>query len=214
MMGFLLFQPAPRDILIVGLGGGSLSKYCYRHLPNARVTTVEINEKIIALRDQFAIPPDNERFLVVHADAAEYIADCRNSADVILLDGYNAEGLPRELSNQYFYNQCALALRDKGVLVANLHDADGQYHCVARLRKSFSNKLLKAKSERGYNQIVYALKHGEIPEWEALRDCALKLETKHDMNFQIMVAKMQASVRRRSAETTALNGDADVGQLA
>src|SRR6185437_7928214 len=29
MMSFQLFQPGPRDILIVGLGGGSLSKYCF-----------------------------------------------------------------------------------------------------------------------------------------------------------------------------------------
>jgi len=35
MMGFLLYQPQPRAILIVGLGGGSLSKYCYQQLPDA-----------------------------------------------------------------------------------------------------------------------------------------------------------------------------------
>jgi spermidine synthase len=196
MMGFLLFQPAPRDILIVGLGGGSLSKYCYRHLPEARITTVEINENIIALRDTFAIPPDDERFLIVHADGAEYIADQYHSADVILLDGYNADGLPHELSNQYFYNQCASALRDQGVLVANLHAADRQARaCIARLRKSFDKKVLKAKSDSGYNQIVYAVKCDQMPDWETLLNYALELELMHGIHFLAMLGKMEASVQ-------------------
>lgn len=196
MMGFLLFQPEPRDILIIGLGGGSLSKYCYRYLPNARITTVEINENIIALRDTFAIPPDDGRFLIVHADGAEYIADQCQSADVILLDGYNADGLPHELSNQYFYNQCALALRDQGVLVANLHAADRQTSaCIARLRKSFGKKVLKAKSDSGYNQIVYAVKCDQMPGWETLLKCALELEVMYGIQFLAMLGKMQASAR-------------------
>lgn len=196
MMGFLLFQPVPRDILIIGLGGGSLSKYCYRYLPDARITTVEINENIIALRDTFAIPSDDERFLVVHADGAEYIADQYHSADVILLDGYNADGLPHELSNQYFYNQCASALRDQGVLVANLHASDRQASaCITRLRKSFGKKVLETRTDSGYNQIVYAVKREQMPDWGALLNCALELELLHDIHFLAMLGKMQASVR-------------------
>ena len=32
MMGFLLFCPEPRRVLMIGLGGGSLVKFCSRHL--------------------------------------------------------------------------------------------------------------------------------------------------------------------------------------
>lgn len=196
MMGFLLFQPAPRDILIIGLGGGSLSKYCYRHLPEAHITTVEINEDVIALRDRFEIPPDDERFVVVHGDGAEYMADCHGSADVIMLDGYVADGLPQELISQYFFNRCASALREGGVLVANVDEASRQVElCSARLRKSFGGKVLRAKSDRGYNQIVYALKHDEMPDWQAFRDRAVALEAQHKLNFRSMAAKLQASLR-------------------
>ena len=43
MVGFFLFQPAPRRISMIGLGGGSLAKYCHRHSPDARLAVVEIN---------------------------------------------------------------------------------------------------------------------------------------------------------------------------
>src|SRR5258708_38074937 len=38
MMAFLLFNRAPARILLLGLGGGSLAKFCYRRLPRAALT--------------------------------------------------------------------------------------------------------------------------------------------------------------------------------
>ena len=40
MMAFLLFAPAPRDILMVGLGGGSIARFVYERLPRTRITGV------------------------------------------------------------------------------------------------------------------------------------------------------------------------------
>lgn len=41
MMGFLLLVPRPRSIAMVGLGGGSLAKFCYRYLPRSRIEVIE-----------------------------------------------------------------------------------------------------------------------------------------------------------------------------
>lgn len=102
MMGFLLFMDEPKNILIVGLGGGSLSKYCYRQFSQARITTLEINREVIGLRDCFLVPHDDERFQVVHADAADYLERSDIQADIILLDGFAADGLPEGLSSESF----------------------------------------------------------------------------------------------------------------
>lgn len=199
MMGFLLLHPAPRDILFVGLGGGSLPKYCYQHLPECRITVVEINKEVIALRDEFSIPPDDERFRVVHADGGKYLAGRWNSADVIMLDGYDAEGIPAALSSQRFFDQCALALREYGVLVSNLCKSDtrlGVY--ISRLRTAFDNRVMKASAERDFNKIVFAVKHDQIPQKKILRDRAAALETKHCINFSSMASQMQASLRQEA----------------
>jgi|SRR5277367_1443708 len=37
MMGFLLFDALPEEVLMIGLGGGALAKYCHRHLPRNAV---------------------------------------------------------------------------------------------------------------------------------------------------------------------------------
>ena len=104
MMGFLLFQPIPKHVVIVGLGGGSLSKYCYRNLARSRVTTVELMEGVIACRDWFLIPPDDERLKIVQADAADYFAGEPDRADAILLDQgpCNSEVLVKQVLGTMF----------------------------------------------------------------------------------------------------------------
>src|SRR3954467_15382818 len=84
MMAFLLFNAQPRRILQLGLGGGSLAKFCYRHLPGARITVLEVDPNVLALREEFRVPPDDERFRVVQGDGVAYIIDraYRTKADV------------------------------------------------------------------------------------------------------------------------------------
>ncbi|MFL9941932.1 fused MFS/spermidine synthase [Paraburkholderia graminis] len=166
MMSFQLFHPAPRDILIVGLGGGSLSKYCFHKFPSARVTSVEIDEKVIALREQFFIPPESERFRIVHADAAGYLSDKVGFADVILLDGFDASGLPASLSSQYFYDCCHAALRDEGVLVANLLNSDPQLAThLDRLRRACAGKLFRTMAQHEGNTVAIGVKQAIVPGW-------------------------------------------------
>src|ERR1035437_6295934 len=50
MMGFLLLQPKPERIAMIGLGGGSLVKYCRHRLPDSDFTAIELSPDVIALR--------------------------------------------------------------------------------------------------------------------------------------------------------------------
>lgn len=195
MMGFLLFQPAPLHILLVGLGGGSLSKYCYRQFPGCTVTTVEISAAVIALRDEFAIPADNERFRVVHGDAAWYIRTKSSAFDAILLDGFDASGLPPNLCSQVFYDRCFDALRPGGVLTANLWGSEVGT-CFSRLRKSFDQRVLKAKSETGDNRIAIGLKQVAVPVWRDLQMRARYLQQQTVMDFTGLLDQLCINARK------------------
>ena len=159
MMCFVLFVPQPRHILMVGLGGGSLVKFCHRHLPRTRITVLEISAEVIALREQFLVPPDDARLRIVHADAAEYIAAAPASADVILVDGFDAAGMPQALGSAGFYAACRRALRDGGVLVANLLSYDPQYAALqARVKGAFGGRVCQFEGIAGNNHILFALR--------------------------------------------------------
>jgi spermidine synthase len=192
MMSFQLFHPDPRDILIVGLGGGSLSKYCFHKFPSARVTTVEIDERVIALRECFFIPPDSEKFQIVHADAAEYLSDKVGVADVILLDGFDAFGLPASLSSQHFYDSCQAALRNEGVLVANLLNNDPQLTTyLGRIRGACDGKLFRTMARREGNTIAIGVKQRIVQGWLDLYARAEAITTSMGLDLCRYVKKME-----------------------
>ena len=162
MMGFLLFNPAPAQIALIGLGGGSLVKYCHRHLQRSTLTVAEINPHVVALRDAFEVPPDDARLRVITTDGAHLVRDTRERFDVLLVDGFDTEGLPRALRSQRFYDNCADALQPGGWLVVNLHN--DRLHCdtwVERIRRSVAGSVLLVDDSDGSNRVVFAWK-GEL----------------------------------------------------
>lgn len=159
MMGFLLHQPRPVRIAMIGLGGGSLAKFCYRYLPQASIVVAEINPHVLALRDTFAIPADDHRFSVRLADGAEFVKTETNAFDVLLADGFGVGGLPESLSTQAFYNNCYRMLQPGGMLVANLHGGSQQMEAVLqRIGTSFHGSMLMVKDPDATNRVAFAVK--------------------------------------------------------
>ncbi len=186
MMAFLLFDPDPRQVLMVGLGGGSLAKFIYHRLPRARVVAVELNQRVVAVaRRFFHVPPDDERFEVVVCDGAVYLESEARAADVILVDGYDAESQVEALSTQGFYRDSARALGAAGILVVNLWGGDRNFtNCVERIAKAFDGCVACLPAGRPGNIVVLAFKRSPgLPGWPELRARAENLERSYGIEF-------------------------------
>jgi len=168
MMGCLLLNPAPRRVLMIGLGGGSMLKYLHQHLPDATFTVVEIRQAVIDLRDDFLLPPDGPRLLTVCDDGARFLRErVRLGADlglsdgarfdVILVDGFDGTGIPPALSSRRFYEDCRAALSEAGVLVANVQaDTARSREIRQRLGRAFDGALVSVESDEGGNEVMVA----------------------------------------------------------
>jgi spermidine synthase len=156
MLAALLWRPQPRAIGMVGLGGGSQAKFIHRYLPHARLEVVENHPGVIAMRREFRIPDDDERLQVALDDGARFVAARPACYDLLLVDGYDASGIPAALATQAFHDACRDALRPGGVLATNLFCADPAPH-VARLRHSFgAGQVLVVEEARMSNRVVFA----------------------------------------------------------
>lgn len=156
MLGALVLVPRPRSIGMVGLGGGSQAKFCYRHLPDARIEVVDNNAQVIALRRKFRIPDDDARFHVFLDDGARWLKAGRAHFDLLLVDGYDLSGIPAALSSQQFYDDCRAALTEGGVMAVNLYCDDTQRH-IDRLRHSFGRRHVAVVEEtRQTNCVAWA----------------------------------------------------------
>ena len=169
MMGFLLLNPQPRNITMIGLGGGSQAKFCHRYLPAARITVVENNPTVIALRRQFDIPDDDERLQVLADEGADFLRTAAGGIDVLLVDGFDHLGQPAQLCSQAFYDDCFQALAEGGVMAVNLH-ADDLDHRVylQRIAASFQGNAMQVLAWEKFNCIVLAGR-GRPVTIEALR---------------------------------------------
>lgn len=157
MMGFLVLNRKPRHIAMIGLGGGSLAKFCYRNLAQTKITVVEINPHVIKLRDQFLVPADDERFRVIQADGADFVRDCDPEFDVLLVDGFDHQGQPEQLCTQAFYDNCFRALSDQAVMAVNLHNDHPLFGVfVDRINRSFESNAAEVAANREGNVIIFA----------------------------------------------------------
>lgn len=199
MMGFLLFNPEPRDIVMIGLGGGSIAKYCRRTLPETRFTSVEISPEVIALREDFGIPPDDERFRVVCGDGADYVRDRLHAPDVLLIDGFDHTGQPAKLCSAGFYDDCHSMLADGGVMAVNLWSGDRRYGLYAsRIRESFDDRVVAVRAEEDSNRIVFAYKGKTFPPARSLLfDRARMFAHRHPIGIMSTAQRIQHRLERR-----------------
>ena len=202
MMSFLLFQPAPARIAMIGLGGGSMAKYCLRTLPCVDFTAIEISPEVIAFRSKFAIPEDGERFRVVCGDGADWVRDDSNPLDALIVDGFDSGGQPPQLCSQDFYDQCRERLSERGVLVINLWGSDLQYGaCISRLRNSFDNHVVAVSSEDPENKIILACKGPGFPPPEReFLGRARELKAAHRIDFTPMAMAILRRLRKREGK--------------
>lgn len=185
MMAFLLFNPNPKHIIMVGLGGGSLAKFCYRNLPRAQISVVEIDARVIALREEFCVPPDDHRFRIVCDDGARYLSNFKERIDVLLVDAFDTIGLAHTLAASEFYVRAAQQLSPNGLLVMNFSGDAKRYALhIQRIRAAFAGSALLVRVATNDNLVLFALKKRIPPPTTAQYESrAQRLQTRLALEF-------------------------------
>jgi len=198
MMGFLLLQPEPRNIAMIGLGGGSMARYCRHHLPHADFTAVEIDPAVIALREDFQLPPDGDDFRIICADGADFIRAPGAAVDVLLLDGFDLNGQPRQLCSTAFYDYCYARLPPGGVLVVNLWAGDDMLPVyLGRLRQCFEGQVVLIDAQEEGNHVVFACRQGDFPpSRETLRERVASLASRHPVNLPDTAERLRRALEQ------------------
>ena len=197
MMCFLLFHPRPKRIDLIGLGGGSLIKFCYHRLPETQITAVELDPNVIALRDAFEIPPDGPRLQVVQADGAEYMAQTGKGIDILLVDAFDRNGFAPSLANRDFFASAFAKLSGDGILVINLAGEKETYAGpIVEAMNAFDDQVIVLSVPEDGNHILFAFKERHFePRWRWLHNFAKELRARFDLDFPAFVHKLERSTR-------------------
>lgn len=201
MMSFLLFRPRPENILMIGLGGGSLPKFVYKHLPGTKTTVIECEPRVIAVaRQYFHVPPDDERLVVEAAEGGAWVAAHPACCDVLMVDGYNGNEQGPQLCSEDFYASARAALRDEGILVVNLWSSDRRYDAYLQRIESVFDAVVCVPAQRYGNVAVLAFSRSPgQPRWDDLRAVARSLQALYGLEFLNFVDGLRALNPRSAA---------------
>ena len=195
MMGFLLFVHQPQHILMLGLGGGSLAKYCHRHLPDARTTALEIDARILAFRDQFMMPPDSARLHVLLGDAAVYLRKCRENQDVVMIDAFDRDGFSASVCTPAFYRDVHDVLTQQGMMVANMvGPKDERIAHLELIADVFSDNIIVLPIEEDGNYLVFAFRDATFePRWRWIEGQAKAMKARYVLDFPSFATALKRS---------------------
>ncbi|VVE05805.1 spermidine synthase [Pandoraea eparura] len=160
MMAWLLFMRAPKHVVQLGLGTGSLTKFSHRQFPRTQVTAVELNPAVVvAARTMFSLPDDSRRLKVLETDAWDFVTDTatHGTVDVLQVDLYDATARGPVHDTPAFYKACRATLREPGMLTMNLFgDHDSYPKNIRRLRQAFDNRVIEFPEVHDGNVIALA----------------------------------------------------------
>lgn len=204
MMSFLLFNANPRALLLLGLGGGSLAKYCHRHLPAARIVAVESNAHVLALRNEFAVPRDDDRFQVVEGDAGDFILASRDQYDVVLMDAFDRSGPAAGLGSREFTERLRCQLRPEGVLATNIAGTRVERRGrIERMQQFWGGSMLVLPVKQDDNDVIFAFRDPNFePRWRQIQIRAEALRRRYGIELPAFARKLK---RNRSQRTSHLS---------
>jgi len=167
MTSALFVKPAPRNILIVGLGGATMPRALEKILPDTVIDSVEIDPAVVRVAERFFGYKQGPRQRVFVEDGRAFVERARREGrtyDMVMLDAFDVDYIPVHLLTREFLRHVHAILSPDGVLVANTFTNSGMYDresvTYAAVFGSFFNL-------RAGNRVIIAGR-GDLPDDETL----------------------------------------------
>jgi spermidine synthase len=176
MFAWMLFvepDKVPKlQALQLGLGAGSLTKYCHKVL-RMQTTAIELNPQVIAAcRGWFKLPSNTARMQVVLGNAADAVCQTHwlGAVDALQVDLYDAEAAAPVLDSEVFYANCRATLTPQGCMTVNLFGRSSSYQrSLQKMAKAFgTDALWTFKATREGNTVVLAQRTPKRPDRKLL----------------------------------------------
>jgi spermidine synthase len=174
MFASYLYQPHPRRVLIVGLGGGAMVRFLTHHEPAVRIDAVEIDPVVVRLAGEFFGVRSGGNVQVHTADAVSFVETTLERYDLVLMDAFlrpsddtDSTGVPTRLKTVAFLGRLKQALAPGGVIAFNLNEHERMDDDVAAVTAAFGHAVIY-RCPPASNKVMIATADG-VPADEVLR---------------------------------------------
>jgi spermidine synthase len=144
----LLAHPNPRSVLVIGGGDGGSSEEIFKHPGIERIVMAELDAAVIDISRRYlgAIHKgalDDPRMEIRLGDGFEYVKNCKEKFDLVVLDLTDPDTPAFHLYSEEFFRMCQRVLNPGGLMTMHLgspvFQADTVRKNAANLRKVFKH---------------------------------------------------------------------------
>ena len=117
-----IFHPHLKDILMIGLGAGTVPKRFLTDYPEIFFTSVEIDPDVVEVASKYFYLPINARHRVVVEDGRAFLDTTSTTStayDLLLLDAFYCQTIPYHLYTAEFFSQAQGKLNPGGLVGIN-----------------------------------------------------------------------------------------------
>jgi len=195
------FPPQVQRVLMIGLGGGSISSYLGRFLPAASIETIEIDPAVIAAAKKYFGILESDRVRYRESDGRVFLNRHKESYDLILVDAFHGGYVPFHLLTKEFYTLVKQHLSPGGAAAFNVHDGTKLYaSTLLTLRAVFAGVALYPSGE---GEVAVVVTADPAPDAETLRARASALQ--QELGFRFPLPALLG--RRAETDGTTLTGE-------
>lgn len=151
-----------KNILLIGLGGGSMANFFQVIFPNSKVKVVELRAGVCEVAKKYFFLQNLPPLSLEIKDIVEYFSNNGEERfDVIILDAFMNEGMPSKINHPSFFNTCKEKLSHQGILVMNYWNS--QYkensHNLTIAKYIFDQRIMIAPVSGCSNMICFLFKN-------------------------------------------------------
>jgi spermidine synthase len=203
----LTFVPAPKRILVVGLGGGAMPMFLRAVLPDAHIDVVDIDPDVVAVARRYFGFREDAALRAHVGDARGFIESSGPAYDLIFLDAYGPDSIPEHLATREFLAAVRVRLAEGGVVVSNVWEqsVNTLYDSMVRTYQVEFRQLYTFDVPTSANRILVGAVRAEKYARDVLVKRAERLERERKVPFDL-----SAQVRRGFEDATGKQGPGQV----
>ena len=179
----VLYPPQLSRVLMLGLGGGTISAYLGRFLPDATIDVVEIDPAVVNTAKTYFGIRETARVRYLEGDGRVFLNRHKERYDLVLVDAYQGGSVPFHLLTKEFYTLLKAHLAPGGAATFNVHDGTKLYaSTLLTLRAVFPSVHLYPSRE---GEVAVVVTAEEAPDAATLAQRAAALQEKFSFRYPL-----------------------------
>ena len=149
------YKDIPENILVLGLGAGTIPSYLYHKFPKTKIYVIEILPELKEIASDYFSMPRDERLEIVIGDAYDYIMETQIQFDLIFMDVFSKNSIPKKFCTGEFYTGLKRLISADGYVAFNTWIDPSSYgNYIWILKKAFGTVIEQCVPKSG-NHIAF-----------------------------------------------------------